>query len=70
MTIGVAIALAAVGAILRYAVEDRISGIDLQVVGLILIIAGVVGFIAGLAMTMGGPRDRETVVRERRDPYY
>jgi asparagine N-glycosylation enzyme membrane subunit Stt3 len=69
VTIGVAIALAAVGAILRYAVEDRISGIDLPTVGLILIIAGVVGFLAGLAMAMGG-RDRETVVRERRDPYY
>ena len=65
MTIGASIFLAAVGAILRYAVEDSISGVDLQTVGLILIIAGVVGFVAGLAMTMNA-RDREP--RER-DPY-
>ncbi len=65
MTIGASIFLAAVGAILRYAVEDSISGVDLQTVGLILIIAGVVGFVAGLAMTMNAG-DREP--RER-DPY-
>ena len=63
MTIGASIFLAAIGAILRYAVEDRISGIDLSMVGLILIIAGAVGLIAGLAM-LYGPRDRE-VVRDR-----
>ena len=58
MTIGASIFLAAVGAILRYAVEDSISGVDLQTVGLILIIAGVVGFVAGLAMTMNAARPR------------
>jgi hypothetical protein len=65
VTIGASIFLAAVGAILRYAVEDSISGVDLQTVGLILIIAGVVGFVAGLAMTMSA---RDTTPRER-DPY-
>ena len=45
--------------------QDSIEGVDLQTVGLILIIAGVVGFVAGLAMTMSA-RDREP--RER-DPY-
>ena len=63
MTIGAAIFLTAVGAILRYAVSDTISGVDLQTVGLILMIAGVVGFLAGLAMAMGA-RDRDP-----RDPY-
>jgi hypothetical protein len=63
VTIGASIFLAAIGAILRYAVEDRIAGIDLATVGLILIIAGAVGLIAGLAM-LYGPRDRE-VVRDR-----
>ena len=58
VTIGAAIFLAAVGAILRYAVEDSISGVDLQTVGLILIIAGAVGFVAGLAMMMSA-RDRD-----------
>lgn len=68
MTIGASIFLAAVGAILRYAVRDSISGVDLAMVGLILIIAGVVGLVAGLAMMMGA-RDRDVVVREQ-DPRY
>ena len=67
MTIGASIFLAAVGAILRYAVEDTISGVDLAKVGLILIIAGAVGLVAGLAL-LYRPRDREVdreVVRDR-----
>ena len=64
MTIGASIFLAAVGAILRYAVSDQISGINLAKVGLILIIAGAVGLVAGLALLYRRPRDRE-VVRER-----
>ena len=63
MTIGASIFLAAVGAILRYAVKDTISGVDLATVGLILIIAGAVGLVAGLTL-FRRPRDRE-VVRER-----
>ncbi len=65
MTIGGAIFIAALGAILKYAVQDSISGIDLGVVGTILIIAGVVGLIAALAMAMSdrGP------VRDDRDRY-
>jgi hypothetical protein len=61
VTIGVAIFITALGAILRYAVSDNINGVDLQTVGLILMIAGVVGFVAGLAIEMSsrdrGPRD-------------
>jgi hypothetical protein len=63
VTIGASIFLAAVGAILRYAVDDRIAGIDLAMVGLILIIAGAVGLVAGLAL-LYSPRDRD-VVRDR-----
>ena len=66
MTIGAAIFVAALGAILRYAVSDSISGIDLATVGTILIVAGVVGLIASLALAMsdrGGDRDR--VPRDR-----
>ena len=64
VTIGVAIFIAALGAILKYAVQDNISGIDLGVVGTILIVAGVVGLVAGLALAMSdrgaarGDRDR------------
>ena len=35
--------LIAVGAILRYAVTDSISGVDLATIGLILMIVGIVG---------------------------
>jgi len=54
VTIGAAIFVAALGAILKYAVSDNISGIDLGVLGTILIVAGVVGLIAGLALEMSG----------------
>ncbi|MEK6229348.1 MAG: hypothetical protein AABM31_08510 [Actinomycetota bacterium] len=45
------------GAILRFAVTGRVSGIDIPTVGTILIIAGVVGLVAGLAMEFSA-RDR------------
>ena len=48
MTIGSSIFLIAVGAILKYAVDATVSGIEIQTVGLILMIAGVVGLVIGL----------------------
>jgi hypothetical protein len=71
MTVGGSIFLIAVGAILRYAVTDAISGVDLATIGLILMIAGIVGLVIGLFMwttSRGngyGPRDRYV---DRRDP--
>ena len=70
MTIGAAIFIAALGAILRYAVSDNISGIDLGTVGTILIIAGVVGLIVGLALAMSNRdtvRDDRDIIRDDRD---
>ena len=46
MGISVGIFLFAVGAILRFAVSKPVDGIDLQVVGVILMIVGVVGALA------------------------
>jgi hypothetical protein len=62
MTIGGSILLFAIGAILRFAVEVSVQGIDLQVVGLILMIAGAVGLVLALFYTYviaerGGYRD-------------
>jgi Domain of unknown function (DUF6458) len=48
MTIGGSLLLIAIGAILKYAVTVHVSGVDIQVVGLILMIAGGLGLILGL----------------------
>jgi hypothetical protein len=67
MSIAGSIFLVAVGAILRYAVNDSIESIDLETVGLILMIAGV----AGLLLTFiyqSMNRRRGDVVYERERP--
>jgi hypothetical protein len=73
MPLGTSIFLIAVGAILRYAVTTGVEGIDLQTVGLILMIVGIVGVLLSiLYMASWGPRRRGAVVRDRvveRDPY-
>lgn len=56
MSIAAAVFITAVGAILRYAVNDNIQGIDLQTVGLILMIAGIVGLAISLIVEFTGRR--------------
>ena len=48
MGIGTSIFLIALGAILRYAVNADISGLEISTVGLILMIAGVLGLVISL----------------------
>jgi hypothetical protein len=48
VSIGTSILLIAVGAILRYAVNVHSSTINIETVGLILIIAGILGLILSL----------------------
>lgn len=61
VTIGTSIFLIAVGAILRYAVQDEWSAVDIPTVGLILMIVGAFGLVLGIYMTFirdggaGGP---------------
>ena len=50
MTIGASLFLIAVGAILKFAVTASVAGINLHVVGVILMIAGAVGLALGLGM--------------------
>lgn len=38
----------AIGAILRWGVKDAIEGVNLEVIGLILMIAGVIGLVVSL----------------------
>jgi hypothetical protein len=66
MGIGTSLLLIAVGAILRFAVTDSISGINLATVGLILLIVGIVGLIISLFMTQMWNRGGETVVTRDR----
>ena len=63
MGIGTSIFLIAVGAILRYAITTNVEGVDLDVVGLILMIVGVIGLVLSfLWMTMWADRRRGAVV--------
>jgi hypothetical protein len=57
----VSIFLLAIGAILTFAVDAEVSGLDVSMIGLILMIAGGVGLL--LTLLVWGPRDR--TARER-----
>jgi len=69
MGIGVSIFLIAVGAVLAFAVNFDVSGLDINIVGYILMIVGVIGLI--MTAFIWGPRNRTgrgggDVVEERR----
>lgn len=69
MGLGTSIVLIAVGAILSYAVTFEVAGIDIQTVGTILLIIGIIGLIISLIyMFVLNKRDRpadRTVVQDR-----
>jgi len=66
MGYGTSILLIAVGAVLRFAVTATTSGINLQTVGVILMIVGIVGLLfTVLWMTMYADRRRERRYVER-----
>ena len=48
MSIGSSVFLIAVGAILRYAVTATVSGVSIQTIGLILMLAGILGLVLSL----------------------
>jgi hypothetical protein len=58
MTIGGSIALIIVGAILRYAVHVNTTYVDIKAIGVILMIAGVIGLIASVAVVLSRRRAR------------
>lgn len=68
MTVGGSLFLIIVGAILRFAVTAHVAGIDLQVVGLILMIGGAVGLVIGLALTYAASRRTEPPQRPPQPP--
>jgi hypothetical protein len=74
MTIGVAIVLIAVGAVLKWAVTAHVSGFDIQTAGTVVFIVGLVGLALSImyefmwsrdARYRGGAYRDETVVRRR-----
>jgi hypothetical protein len=65
MGIGTSIFLIAVGAILRWGVSDAVSGVDLPVIGLILMICGVIGLAISLLWANVWSRDRRAVADDR-----
>ncbi|MGB7983116.1 MAG: DUF6458 family protein [Candidatus Nanopelagicales bacterium] len=56
--------LLAIGAILAFAVDVQVAGLDLDMVGIILMIAGGVWLL--LALIVWGPRDNAARTREVR----
>ena len=71
MGVGVSILLIAAGAILTWAVTATVSGVEIQTVGVILLIVGIVGLVAldGLLVVVGRlrrPRRPQAHVRRRR----
>jgi hypothetical protein len=76
MGIGVSVFLIAVGAILTFALNVAVSGINLSTVGVILMIVGAIGLLWSLFVVASARRDgyvadpvvetRRTVVDDRR----
>jgi len=67
MTIAAAIFLIAVGAILRYAFNLNVEGIDIDTVGLILMIAGAVGLVLSFIQEAVWSKRREQRDLEARE---
>jgi Domain of unknown function (DUF6458) len=76
MGLGVSIFLVAVGAILAFAVNATVSGVDIHTIGWILLIVGIVGGLLSMLFwsSWAGPgyfgRRRTTYVDDGPDPGY
>ena len=72
MGLGVSIFLIAVGLILWLAIDVTTNGVDINMIGIILVIVGAIGLLLSLLFWsswggMGGYRREQTIVRD--DPY-
>ena len=59
MTIGSAIVLIAVGAILKWAVTAHVNGFNIQTAGMVLFVVGLVGLALALFYTFWWARSRD-----------
>ena len=60
MGIGVSVFLLALGAVLTFATDIQVSGLDLDAVGVILMLAGVIGIVVFLVVF--APRNRRSEI--------
>ncbi len=71
MTIGAAIVLIAVGAVLKWAVTAHVNGFDIQTAGTVVFVVGLLGLVLAIMYTFWWSREArypyadETVVRRR-----
>ena len=70
MGIGVSVFLLAVGAIMTFALNAEVSGLNLDTVGIILMVVGVIGLLFSMMFWsswggFNGNRTERTVVRDR-----
>ncbi|HEV2772536.1 MAG TPA: DUF6458 family protein [Thermoleophilaceae bacterium] len=66
MTVGTSIFLFALGAILYFAVNATLAGIEIKTIGVILMVVGVIGLVISLLYArMLAPRGEREVVRDR-----
>jgi hypothetical protein len=71
MTLGMSMFLIALGAILSFAVTATVAGIEIQTVGVILMLAGAIGLVIGLVLYASDRRRTDRVAYDdRRDPLY
>lgn len=69
MATGISLFFLAVGAILTFAVETNVSGVDLDTIGVILMVIGLLGMLFALVLwdtwSPRGYRNDEVVVGQR-----
>ncbi len=64
MGIGISVFLLAVGAILAFAVDASVSGLDLDTIGVILMIVGAIGLVTTMAIFGRNSVGRRSVVTD------
>lgn len=69
MTIGGSIGLIIIGAILAFAVTYDLAGLDINIIGFILMVGGLIGLIAGLVLAQRSRAATRTRVVDERDVY-
>jgi hypothetical protein len=77
MGVGVSLILIAAGAILTWAVNATVSGVDINTIGVILMVVGIIGLILSLmfwsswgGVPSSGTRRRTTTVDDGPPPGY